>query len=287
LAPGCRNLLDRNSVFTFQMSARYFVLLSFFLVSAACTPEATPFPVDAPTPVSGSSSSDQSIIRYALAPNTSDLVSDIALIEKSAQIEQLDAAIDPADLGNRFDIVVTYGDIPGGTRSPITPHIALVINPSVLPWSDLNILSIFRHSLDTAKITQAIDIMGIIAESATSEPSSEIRSQLANAGWPDGLSFNFGIAYAPGGEQIINQWQTAGIDAQQTIMPENEIQGDLIKGRLQAGLIIWTTPDEREIWVKQFGKENVIDLYSLPISYLSIPELHVTFTSDGWPLPTR
>ena len=215
------------------------------------------------------------------------MVSDIALIENAAQIEQLDAAINPDDLGSRFEIVAAYGDIPGGTRSPITPHIALVINPTLLPWSDLNILNIFRQSLDPEKITQAIDITGVVAESATSESTSEIHTQLANAGWPDGLSFNFGNAYAPGGEQIIKQWQTAGIDAQKTIMPENEIQTALIEGRIQAALVSWTTPDERGEWVSQFGEDNVIDLYSLPISYLAVPELHLTFTPGGWPLPTR
>jgi hypothetical protein len=266
---------------------RLLVFLVLFLVTAACTPETTPFPVDVPTPANHSSSADQSIIRYALAPNTNGLVSDLILIEKSAQIEQLDTAIAPADLGSRFDIAAAYGDIPGGTRSPTTPHIALVINPIIPPWNDQNMLNIFRRSLDPAKITNAIGITGVIAEPATSESATQIRNQLANAGWPDGLSFNLGNAYAPGGEQIIKQWQTAGIDAQQTITPENDIESSLNEGRFQAALIRWETPDEREQWVKQFGEDNVIDLYSLPISYLAMPSLHIAFTPDGWPLPTR
>src|SRR5689334_10569755 len=140
LAPGCPNPPGRNPIFIVRMSVRLFVLLVLFLVSAACTPEATPFPVDVPTFASAASSANQTIIRYALAPNTNGLVSDLVLIEKATQIEALDTAINPADLGSRFDIAAAYGDIPDGMRSPITPHIALVINPKILPWSDPQIL---------------------------------------------------------------------------------------------------------------------------------------------------
>ncbi|MEO8610064.1 MAG: hypothetical protein ABI690_19375 [Chloroflexota bacterium] len=269
------------------MPVRFLGLLVFFLVGAACTSEATPFPVDTPTVASGQLSSDQSVIRYALAPNTDGLVSDINLLKNAAQVVQLDTAIDPADLGSQFDIAAGYGDIPGGTRSPVTLHIVLVINPTLLPWHDPNILNIFRRSFDPEKITNALDITGVSIESVTGKPTMDIQTQLANAGWPDGLSFNLGNAYAPGSEQIIAQWKTASIQAQQTIAPKSEIQADLIEGRFQAALVIWTTPDERGELVSQFGNENVIDLYSLPISYLAVPELHISFTPGGWPLPTR
>ena len=101
------------------------------------------------------------------------------------------------------------------------------------------------------------------------------------------MSFHLGDASVPGGEQVIQQWETAGIEAQQTAMPEGAILKALTGGQYQAALMIWTNPDERGKWVTQFGAANVIDLYSLPISYLAVPGFQITFTPDGWPLPTR
>src|SRR5262245_16264955 len=84
------------------------------LLVAACGPEATPYPVDIPSATTSTpQTSDTSTIRYALAANTNGLVSDLSLIQASAQIEQLTEAVNPADLGNRYDLVAAYGDLPG------------------------------------------------------------------------------------------------------------------------------------------------------------------------------
>lgn len=259
--------------------------LSLMLLSA-CGPVATPFPVDVPSEVSSSSLAEQKPIRYALAPNTGGVIQDGGAIEASVQVEQLDADINSADLGNRFDVAVAYGDLPGGTRSPIMQNVALVINPNALPWQDPAILNIFRHSLRPIDFTQEMDIAGILpAETAVSPSPVEVRSLLANAGWPDGLSFNLGDSYVPGSEAIIRQWEAAGIYAKQIATSPDELQTALADDLLQAALIIWTTPESRDKWVSQFGTENVVDLYTVPISFIAIPDLTITYTPSGWPVP--
>jgi hypothetical protein len=115
--------------------------LTLFLL-AACQPEPTPFPVDVPSPYAATSvptTTGSPSVRYALAANTEGFAADLELIEAVAQVEQLTHAPRLEDLGNRFDILAAYADLPGGTRSPVVPHVSLVVNPvylhSTIPWS--------------------------------------------------------------------------------------------------------------------------------------------------------
>jgi hypothetical protein len=69
-------------------------------------------------------------------------------------------------------------------------------------------------------------------------------------------------------------------------MSEMDIQAAFAEGWLHLGLITWATADERAGWVNQIGEANVIDLYTLPISYRALPELTIAITADGWPIAT-
>jgi hypothetical protein len=268
---------------------RYFVIFSVLLsILSACGPEATPFPVDLPSEVSGASVAEQKIIRYALAPNTGGFIGDRQLIEASAQVQHLNTDINPVDLGTRYDIAAAYGDISNGKRSPILQNVMLVINPKVAPWQDSDILDIFRHSLQLDSLIQDIDITGMApAQLLTGKSPAEVRSLLANAGWPDGLNFNLGDAYVPGGAAVIQRWEAAGIYAQPISKSADELQTAFTNGLLQAALIIWANPASRDQWVNLFGAENVVDLYTVPISFIAIPELTISFTPSGWPIPAH
>jgi hypothetical protein len=260
-------------------------LICLWLVS--CTPEATPFPVDIPTISSTSAPNSQSTLRYALAANTENLVSDLAVIQAEAQIEQLTAPINNDDLGSHYDLATAYGDLEGGTRSPIVNHIALVLNPSIAPLDNKILINILRRSLDTKAIVTALDISGVEANAFDPLSPLMLRTELANAGWPDGLKLILAYAYTPGAATVAEHLGLAGIQAQLLALTEQEVITAFTVGRIQAGLISWKTAEERENWVSKFGDENVLDLYSVPISYIAVSGLDVEFTPSGWPIPAR
>jgi hypothetical protein len=77
------------------------------------------------------------------------------------------------------------------------------------------------------------------------------------------------------------------IEARALPMTNQQILAALSTGQVQLALISWLTPEERNTWTGQFGMENVIDLYVLPISYLALPGLTITQTPSGWPLASH
>ena len=70
-------------------------------------------------------------------------------------------------------------------------------------------------------------------------------------------------------------------------MGDDEIAARLSSGQIHLALVAWTASEQRETWVTRLSSANVIDLYTIPISYLALPELTITFTQGGWPLATR
>ena len=70
-------------------------------------------------------------------------------------------------------------------------------------------------------------------------------------------------------------------------MKAEEAENIYVQKRAHLLLIAWGTPDERAAWVERAGKDNVIDLYTLPISYRVLGDLKIDFTADGFPVATR
>jgi hypothetical protein len=259
----------------------YFCLL--IAVLAACQPKPTPFPVDIPptptlTPVPGVPVP----IRYGLAANTAGFVHDLDMIAASGSLEQLTEAPDSNDIGARFDVIAAFGKWSGAAESPVLPRVALVINSSLAPMDNPTVANVVRRAPDPTAILATLNIPG--AEAAPIETAAPItlRTELANAGWPDG--FDAALAYItfPGILEIKNQLAAIGIIGQPIPL------SDSVWERTHLAIIIWTTPGERAEWVERAGGEsNVIDLYSLPISYWTAPGLTITFTPGGWPLTAR
>jgi hypothetical protein len=266
---------------------RWWAILIGLCCLIGCTPEATPFPVDIP-PTAGSTPppGSNAAVRYALAANTEGYVADMGLIKASAQVEQLIEPINPAELGARFDLAAAYGDLPDGVRSPVMPHVALVINPAASPLNDPTLLAVLRRSLNPAAMITVLDIPGATADTIESTSPSVLRTELANAGWPDGMILSLAYAYTPGAAQIAEQLGGSGIHVRLSLLPESEISSAFDDETIQAALIAWETPEERQIWIDRFDETNVIDLYAVPISYIAVEGLTVSFSSAGWPLPT-
>lgn len=265
-------------------------LLIFFVVGVlvACSPEPTPFPVDivpevTETPLPQAVES----IRYALAANTTDAVADLALLQESAAIEFLAETIQPQDLGTRYDLVAAYGDFPESTRGPVTLTVALVLQTQIDPLDDPDIQAVLRRSIDSARLVAGLEAPGAVAQPTESETSSILQAELANAGWPDGFNLTLANAYAPSSALIAEQLGVLRIRLHTFSMSAFEAQTMLSAQDAELALITWTTPEEREAWAAEFGAENVIDLFTVPISYRAVPGLNITFTPGGWPLPSR
>ncbi len=94
-------------------------------------------------------------------------------------------------------------------------------------------------------------------------------------------------AYTPGVSEVVQQLQAAGIRVQPILMRQSDVQNAFDQGRIQLALVPWETQDDRTKWVTAFGDSQVIDLYSLPISYRAVSGLKITFTPEGWPLASR
>lgn len=260
----------------------FLCLLAASLLSA-CQPKPTPFPVDIPptptlTPVPGA----PNLIRYALAANTAGLVSDLDIISETSSIEQLTEDPNPADIGTRFDVIAAYGKWAGAMESPVLPRVALVINPTLPPFDNPAIIDVVRRALNPTEIVAAVEIPGVEANSIATAAAIDLRTALANAGWPDG--FDVVVAYSPipGLTQITEQFAAIGINGQFVPLADSNWE------RTHLAIITWTTQEEHAEWVEHAGNEsNVVDLFSLPISYWAAPEFSITFTSGGWPLAAR
>lgn len=264
-----------------------YILILFMLAHSGCTPEATPYPVDAPENGNRNlSAGSTATIRYALATNADGFVSDLALIQASAQVEQLTEPLNPDDIGNQYDLAAAYGDILGGTRSPIVPQATLILHSSAPPLDNPALLEIVRRSLNTQAIAEAMAIDGITAHNREFDVPARLRTELANAGWPDGLSLRLAYTAVPGAVQVATVLQRAGINAHIVSMNEDDLRIAFDNETIQAALVAWVTREERDSWVDSFGQANVLDLYSIPISYIAAEGLFITFTPGGWPLPS-
>jgi hypothetical protein len=94
-------------------------------------------------------------------------------------------------------------------------------------------------------------------------------------------------SYTPGFDILAGQFLATGIGVKSQLMNKTDIVSALESNRVQIALINWGILDDRKIWEEHFGEDNVIDLYTIPISYRSLPGLNIAFTPDGWPLASR
>ncbi|MDX1991837.1 MAG: hypothetical protein SF029_05585 [bacterium] len=256
------------------------LLLAAFVL-AACEGEATPLAAEIPpTPTPTQLPVTPQPIRYALGMNTLNAVAELSLLESAAQVEQLTAPASAADLGTRFDLIAQYGQQAGWTPSEITPQVALVIDRLENPV----LMDVLRGAVDAQAIVEMLNIPGMVARPTTPLNPADLRAQLANQGRPDGFGLVIGHTFVLGVEQVTRQLETINIETRTVALSEAALLNALEEGSVQAGLFIWTSDDQRAAWQTAFGAENVIDLYSLPISYLAREGLRITFSPGGWPL---
>jgi hypothetical protein len=254
------------------------------LLLAACKPEATPFPVDLPTrtPAGTSAPPDATpappgTIRYGIIGDERTVGTDLAALRASAQVEFINPPLNPTDLGTRFDVIAGYGDLPGGSRSPVVTHAALLIRP-LPPLDNPKVADILRRAIDPNAVSAALNISGATAEPGQAVSASALRGELANAGWPDGFDLALADTGIPGAAALAGQLSGIGI----SIHPQPV--SDALAAGIPLALVGWHTPEEQAALAKA---GTLLNLYQLPISYLAVEGLNITFTPGGWPLPAR
>jgi hypothetical protein len=263
-------------------------LLLVILLLAACDPPPTPLPAVLPptaTPIPVPTLPPP--VRYAFTANTVGYVSSLDQIQKTGLIDRL--GDNPTDKGvlAGYDIVVTLGRIDGWAQSPVSPHVALILNTSVAPLDSPLAADAVRRSLDPQALASQFGIAGLEPATLTPLDAITIRTQLANGGFPDGIDLLMRHQALPGVPQFIEQLASSGIRVQEIPAEQTDLISLYDDQRAHLFLMAWYTPEEREIWRAHVGDENLIDLYTLPISYQAAGDLDITFTDDGFPLGTR
>jgi hypothetical protein len=267
-----------------------YLLLIMLLLLVGCQPDATPFPVNIPstpteTPLAQTAA--DAPIRYALAANTTNAVPNLELISSTAQIFQIADPVNPADLTTSYDLIAAYGDLPDGTRSPVVSHVSLLINTQLSPLDDTALTAIVRQAVDTRAIVNTLTITSVSLDTDITADTLALRTAFANAGLPDGLELNGVSAYALGVDAVQSTLSAAGIDTRWGLLTPDLLEAAMESGRVHLALVMWTSLESKAAWQTIVDEGNMIDLFSVPISYLAADGLTITFASNGFPLATR
>ncbi len=223
----------------------------------------------------------QTTIRYAFAANTMGTLPNPAALYPQADITQLTETVNLADLGTRFDIIITLGAYADAVPSPTLLNVALLINENLPPLTNPDLIDIFMRSIDPTQIVQQLDIPEIRLTSPASTQPINLQAELANAGWPDGFELRLAHDSALGHDALQAYFQPFNINL--IAVP---LSTDF--GQTNLTLITWSTMRERNQWATMVNHETyMVDLFGLPISYWAVPELEVTFTPQGWPIASR
>ena len=253
--------------------------LIFLLV--ACESEATPFPVDIPpteTPIPIPTDIPQ--LRYALASNMLGFIPELYLIRSTALVEQLTESINPDDLGQRYDIIVSFGELAGWTTIETPIQVSVVFSEML----NASFRDVIQQVINPQSIVADLGMPGAIANYSESASYEQVRSELANSGFPDGFSIIIAYAYTPGIASVVAQLGVVNVDVQIQLFANSDILESFGNQETQVALITWITAEDRQVWVDRFGANNVIDLYSLPISYRAVDGLQISINENGLPL---
>ncbi len=248
------------------------LIAGLILLACACAPEPTPLPVILPTlpPATAAPAADatDAPLRYALAPDALPYLSaaDRAAISAHAGIIALDSPPDPADLGSAYDLIVSLAALPDASLSPTELQISLLIDTSLVPLDDPQLADLLRLAIDPQAVARAL---GISSEQAGASPTlttAALRADLANAGYPDGFDVALAADGLPGAGTIAQMLAAVGIDARAVTAQPAHLT-----------LTSAAPPDA----------SAALPIYRLPIHFLAVDGLSITFTPSGFPIPQR
>jgi hypothetical protein len=263
-------------------------LIISLVLLAGCGAQPTPIAVvDAATLAPNVNTSDITHpppLRYGIANHTLPYVSDIEQIEAIALVE----AMPPNPDLSPYDVAVAYGVYDGWQQAPISHHVSLILNPQLAPLDNPEIQNLVRQTLNPQGIIDSTGISGLITAPVETLPSAEIRSALANLGYPDGFRLTMAVEPMPGVEAVMQQLNHANLELVQIEMAAaTEADTILAENRAHLLLLHWKTDEERAAWIERVGENQVLDLYMLPISYVAADGVNISFTENGWSIGSR
>lgn len=272
---------------------KFLTVASLFIVLiSACSPPPTPLPVDiiftpTPTAEAGAFNPEQpafnASLQIALDANLSESIpaADLEQLSANGEIHQLNSAITP----NHADLAIAFGNLPNAAQSPQTYTVSAIVNPRLAPLDDAEIRALLSDSLHPALITEYLAIEGAIIDTAEPPSLIDLRNRYANAGYPDGFDIRVGDISTVGASAL--QALLARFTIGAHITPITETQA-LDSDTSHLILFAWSMPEQRAIWENRAGGENIINLFTLPISYFTSANIEVlNYTPLGFPIPTR
>ncbi|MEO8395908.1 MAG: hypothetical protein ABI700_23130, partial [Chloroflexota bacterium] len=144
-------------------------------------------------------------------------------------------------------------------------QINLVINTTLPPLDNAALAEIVRRALDPAKIVSALAIPGAQPVAATPVDPLTLRTELANAGYPDGFDLTVSAQIAPGAAAIVQVLAAVGIETRVVTNPSEVVH------------LILTTAQAAD----------ALPLFTVPLSYRAIDGLSISFTSSGFPIAQK
>ncbi len=247
------------------------VAAGLLLLICACEPEATPLPNNLPTlppaTTDARNAPTPAPVRYAIAPNLSPflLPDDSAQISANTSLIALTEPPNPSEFGVSYDFIVGLSDLPDGTAAPSPLQINLIINTTLPPLDNPALAEIVRRALAPAKLVSALAIPGAQPVTATPVDPLILRTELANAGYPDGFDLTISDQIAPGAAAIVQVLATVGIETRVVTDPGEAVH--LTLTTVQAA--------------------DAIPLFSVPISYRAVDGLSISFTASGFPIAQK
>jgi hypothetical protein len=244
---------------------------------AVLPPTATPIPIPTLPPP----------LRYALTANTQGYVPNLARLEATGLVEQLSDNNTDENVIGGYDLVITFGTVAGWQTAPMPYHIALIMNATLPPLDQFSVVDALRRTLNPPAVIGNSDMPGVAANELPAEDPLAMREVLANQGYPDGFDLVLAMQKLPLVDSFIPQINALGFRL--TTRPITAAEVLPVLETQQAHLLIasWRTEAEREAWEAVVGVGNVLDLYTIPISYRALDGVTVTFTDDGFPLGAR
>lgn len=227
----------------------------------ACEPEATPLPVNLPTrAVTTNTPAAPQTPRYAVAQDVLPYLTD-----EDRRLISASAEIVPYEETGDYALVISLTPLPDGAQAPDPLHLSLIVNTALPPLGAPQIEQIIRMAVDPQQMAQALGIPHEQAGAAPTLTQQAIRSDLANAGYPDGFDLTLAAEIPLIAGNLAAQLAAVGIQAR--IIPAGEpAHLTLTSGTLSP---------------------QAIPLLNLPIYFRAQEGLTVTFAPSGFPLVRR
>lgn len=265
---------------------RRLVIFAALVLFTGCEAQATPFAAAAPTDVEDADGGEPPTapppLRYGIDAATLPYVREIDELRTYGLVETID---DMSQAPAGYDIVAGYGLREGWQQSPVTVQVSLLIDTSLPPLDNPPIAAAVLASVAPQPVAEAAGFTGVMPGEHQSDPPTQVRTQLANLGYPDGISLTLSGEDSPGLAALMTAFDARNIHIRR-IEHGPGTNADQPPTRSHLLIFTWTRDDERQKMIDRFRSSVVVDLLTIPISYtVGGPTVRVDFTESGFPIP--